>query len=144
MKLRPESELLAQAAVLAAAYRTDWLQNAPTGALEVMPKPQLHWARQAEFESGERWTPLVPQLDLAETPILPRAPDALAVAQPAVLGALLRQLARVSDLRRRAAALVEELGAATRRIDRLKQVGDRFKYVLSLRQKLRINFCLPP
>lgn len=78
-----EAELLAQAAVLAAAYRTDWLQNAPTGDLGAMPKPQLNWARQAEFESGERWTPLVPQLDLAEAQILPRAPDATAVAQPA-------------------------------------------------------------
>lgn len=78
-----ESELLAQAAVLAATYRTAWLQNAPTGALEIMPKPQLNWARQAEFESGERWTPLVPQLDLAEAQILPRAPDAAPAAQPA-------------------------------------------------------------
>src|ERR1051325_9183163 len=42
-----EAELLAQAAVLAAAYRTAWLQNAPTGALAAMPKPQLHWAKQA-------------------------------------------------------------------------------------------------
>ena len=78
-----EAELLAQAAVLAAAYRTAWLDNAPTGALTAMPKPQLHWAKQAEYESGDRWTPLVPQLDLAEAQILPRAPDAVAVAQPA-------------------------------------------------------------
>jgi signal transduction histidine kinase len=78
-----EAELLAQAAVLAAAYRTAWLDNAPTGALAAMPKPQLHWAKQAEYESGDRWTPLVPQLDLAEAQILPRAPDAVAVTQPA-------------------------------------------------------------
>jgi signal transduction histidine kinase len=78
-----EAELLAQAAVLAAAYRTAWLENAPTGALAAMPKPQLHWAKQAEYESGDRWTPLVPQLDLAEAQILPRAPDAVAVTQPA-------------------------------------------------------------
>jgi diguanylate cyclase (GGDEF)-like protein len=44
---------------------------------------------------------------------------ALALAHPAVLGSLLRQLARVCDLRRRAAALVDELGAAKRQIDRL-------------------------
>jgi signal transduction histidine kinase len=78
-----EAELLAQAAVLAAAYRTAWLENAPNGALAAMPKPQLHWAKQAELESGDRWTPLVPQLDLAEAQILPRAPDAVAAAQPA-------------------------------------------------------------
>ena len=38
-----ESELLAQAAVLAAAYRTAWLEHAPGGALARMPKAELQW-----------------------------------------------------------------------------------------------------
>src|SRR5438105_11511157 len=61
-----ESELLAQAAVLAAAYRTAWLEHAPAGALTRMPKAELQWGDPARPGAAERWTPLLPQLDLAE------------------------------------------------------------------------------
>jgi signal transduction histidine kinase len=76
-----EAELLAQAAVLAAAYRTAWLEHAPAGALAAMPKPELQWGGSAQDGSDERWAPLVPQLDLAETQILPRPPDAVPAKQ---------------------------------------------------------------
>ena len=71
-----EAELLAQAAVLSAAYRTAWVERAPPGALAAMPKAELQWGGSAPDGSAERWTPLLPQLDLAETQILPRPPDA--------------------------------------------------------------------
>jgi signal transduction histidine kinase len=76
-----EAELLAQAAVLAAAYRTAWLEHAPAGALATMPKPELQWGGPPQDGSAERWTPLLPQLDLAETQILPRPPDAVPAKQ---------------------------------------------------------------
>ena len=76
-----EAELLAQAAVLAAAYRTAWLERAPAGALASMPKSELQWGATPQDGSAERWTPLLPQLDLAETQILPRPPDAAPAKQ---------------------------------------------------------------
>src|SRR5947209_835313 len=78
-----EAELLAQAAVLSAAYRTAWLEHAPAGALAAMPKAELQWGPLPQAGATERWTPLLPQLDLAEGPILPRAPDAAPAKQPA-------------------------------------------------------------
>ena len=50
-----EAELLAQAAVLSAAYRTTWLERAPAGALETMPKPELQWGGPPRDGSTERW-----------------------------------------------------------------------------------------
>jgi signal transduction histidine kinase len=76
-----ESELLAQAAVLAAAYRAAWLDRAPPGALATMPRAELQWGEPPKDGAAERWLPLAPQLDLAETPILPRAPDAVPAKQ---------------------------------------------------------------
>jgi signal transduction histidine kinase len=71
-----EAELLAQAAVLAAAYRSAWLERAPPGALAAMPQVKVSWDGSAVGRgSSEPWTPLQPQLDLAETTILPRAAD---------------------------------------------------------------------
>ncbi len=52
-----EAELLAQAAVLAAAYRTAWLEHAPAGALAAMPRPELQWGgppRTARLSAGRR------------------------------------------------------------------------------------------
>jgi diguanylate cyclase (GGDEF)-like protein len=49
-------------------------------------------------------------------------PPDLAFSHPAVLDALLRQLARVSDQRRRTATLAGELSAAPRRVDRLAEL----------------------
>jgi signal transduction histidine kinase len=71
-----EAELMAQAAVLSAAYRADWLEKAPAGALATMPKVELQWAGNVEYSGG--WIPLMPQLDLADAPILPRPADAVA------------------------------------------------------------------
>jgi signal transduction histidine kinase len=73
-----EAELLAQAAVLSAVYRSSWLERAPPGALAVMPKATLPWGAPPSPQSGERWIALQPQLDFADTKILPRAPDAVA------------------------------------------------------------------
>ena len=52
-----EAELLAQAAVLAAAYRAAWLEHAPAGALAAMPKAELQWGGPPQDGSTERWTP---------------------------------------------------------------------------------------
>jgi signal transduction histidine kinase len=70
-----EAELMAQAAVLSAAYRTTWLERAPPGALEAMPTVALQWSSTADY--GGTWIPLLPQLDLADSPILPRPADAV-------------------------------------------------------------------
>jgi signal transduction histidine kinase len=70
-----EAELMAQAAVLSAAYHTAWLEHAPPSALEAMPNVELQWSG-AEYGGG--WTPLQPQLDLADSPVLPRPADAMA------------------------------------------------------------------
>jgi signal transduction histidine kinase len=78
-----EAELLAQAAVLAATYRTAWLEHAPADALARMPRPELQWGDPARPGATERWTPLMPQLDLADSAILPRAPDAMRVSRSA-------------------------------------------------------------
>jgi signal transduction histidine kinase len=70
-----EAELMAQAAVLSAAYRTTWLERAPPGALERMPTVALQWSATADY--GGTWIPLLPQLDLADSAILPRPADAV-------------------------------------------------------------------
>src|SRR6185436_6355482 len=75
-----EAELMAQAAVLAAVYRTDWLENAAPDALAAMPKVELQWSGTADY--GGR-IPLLPQLDLAEAPILAKPADAVAPVRPA-------------------------------------------------------------
>ncbi|MBN9090328.1 MAG: histidine kinase [Reyranella sp.] len=76
-----EAELMAQAAVLSASYRATWLERAPAGALEAMPKVELQWAGSVQYGAG--WIPLLPQLDLADAPILPRPADAVPPPQPA-------------------------------------------------------------
>jgi signal transduction histidine kinase len=86
-----ESELLAQAAVLAAAYRSAWLERAPTGALAAMPKAEIAWSGTPPYGASEIWTPLLPQLDLAETTILPRAADPAPAGREA--DAIARQVA---------------------------------------------------
>jgi signal transduction histidine kinase len=70
-----EAELLAQAAVLSAAYRSAWLEQAPPGALAAMPKAEIAWNGTPSYGSTEPWHPLLPQLDLAEATILPPASD---------------------------------------------------------------------
>jgi signal transduction histidine kinase len=75
-----EAELMAQAAVLSAVYRAAWLDRAPPEALAAMPKVELQWS---STDYGGRWIPLLPQLDLAEAPILPRPADAQPSTRPA-------------------------------------------------------------
>jgi len=75
-----EAELMAQAAVLAAVYRADWLEHAAPDTLAAMPKVELQWSGAADY--GGR-IPLLPQLDLAEAPILAKPDDAVVPAQPA-------------------------------------------------------------
>lgn len=72
-----EAELLAQAAVLSAVYRAGWLERAPPGAIEKMPRTTLQWGASPSPRSTEQWIALLPQLDFADAPILPRAPDAV-------------------------------------------------------------------
>lgn len=78
-----EAELLAQAAVLSAAYRSAWLERASPAELAAMPPAKLDWGVAPAPESPERWRTLLPQLDLADSPILPRAPDAVPAGRPA-------------------------------------------------------------
>jgi signal transduction histidine kinase len=78
-----ESELLAQAAVMAAAYRSAWLERASPSALAAMPKPKVGWKGMAPYGATEPWTPLQPQLDLADAAILPRATDPVPVNREA-------------------------------------------------------------
>jgi signal transduction histidine kinase len=78
-----ESELLAQAAVLSAAYRSAWLARASPAELSAMPKASLDWGVTPTPYSTERWRMVQAQLDLADSPVLPRAPDAVTAASPA-------------------------------------------------------------
>jgi signal transduction histidine kinase len=78
-----ESELLAQAAVLSAAYRAAWLERASSAELAAMPRARLDWGVAPTPYSAERWRLLQAQLDLADSPILPRAPDAVPAGKPA-------------------------------------------------------------
>jgi signal transduction histidine kinase len=78
-----EAELLAQAAVLSATYRSAWLGHASSAELAAMPVARLDWGVPPSPESPERWRMLLPQLDLADSPILPRAPDAIAPGRAA-------------------------------------------------------------
>jgi signal transduction histidine kinase len=51
------------------------LERAPAGALAAMPRAEIGWDGSPGHGSSEPWTPLQPQLDLAETTILPRPAD---------------------------------------------------------------------
>jgi signal transduction histidine kinase len=63
-----ESELIGQAVLVAAQFRTEWLAAAPPGALAALPRSELP-------PSTDRWQPIPVSLDLADDPILPPAPD---------------------------------------------------------------------
>lgn len=78
-----ESELIAQAAVLAATYRAAWLGNGGAARLGAMPtvKPD---ADLTAFAPGQRpWPPLTAVLDLADDPILPPPGEAAPANQQA-------------------------------------------------------------
>lgn len=63
-----ESELIGQAALIAAQFRSQWLEAAPLAALSALPRTQRPI-------STERWQPIPATLDLADDPILPAAPE---------------------------------------------------------------------
>lgn len=67
-----ETELVAQAAVIGAAYEAAWRGGAPPGAHGGAPP----WG-------GPGWEPRPAVLDLAKDPVLPPAPDAVAPDRPA-------------------------------------------------------------
>lgn len=98
-----ESELLAQAAVLSAAYRSAWLARAPQGALAAMPRAELPWGGPPTYDAPDRWNPLQAKLDLAEARILPPAADpAVATRAPEAVASQLAPLLApiVIDVRR--------------------------------------------
>ena len=67
-----------------------------------MPKVELQWSAPTEYGGG--WTPLLPQLDLADAPILPRPADAVPPPRPADPVALaVAQIAAARRARRRGA-----------------------------------------
>ncbi|MBP2227702.1 signal transduction histidine kinase [Azospirillum agricola] len=97
-----ESELIAQAGVIAAFYRDGWRRAGgwPEGLGPPLDPP---WTRPPGFEAP--WTPRFAALDLAEDPVLPAAPDPVpapsapdpaAVAAGESLGPILREAQRVT------------------------------------------------
>jgi signal transduction histidine kinase len=75
-----EAELLAQSAALSAVYRETWLERAPPGALSSLPKIETQWAGTPAYGSTERWNPLLPQLDLADTEVMAPPADPVPAA----------------------------------------------------------------
>lgn len=97
-----ESELIAQAGVVAAVYRDAW-RRAGGRTEELGPPVDPPWTHPPGFDAP--WTPRFAGLDLAEDPILPAAPDpALVQTMPAPasqtagasLGPILREAQRVT------------------------------------------------
>lgn len=97
-----ESELIAQAGVVAAVYRDAW-RRAGGRAEGIGPPVDPPWTHPPGFEPP--WTPRFAGLDLAEDPVLPAAPDpapATTAPDPAAqtagasLGPILREAQRVT------------------------------------------------
>jgi signal transduction histidine kinase len=74
-----ESELIAQGAIIAAAYRAAW--RSAGGRLEAQPAADARWTRHPGGD--ERWLPRSANLDLTVDPILPPPPDPVAAPGPA-------------------------------------------------------------
>ena len=75
-----ESELIAQGAVVAAAFRTEW-RAAGGGLGDLGPPVEARWAHPPEDQGP--WQPRFASLDLAEDPILPEPPAAAPAPIPA-------------------------------------------------------------
>ena len=73
-----ESELTAQAAIIAAAYRAAW--RSVGGRPEAQPVADARWTRTPGGD--ERWLPRFANLDLAVDPILPPPPDPVPASSP--------------------------------------------------------------
>lgn len=78
-----EAELLAQAAVLSAAYRAAWLERSTPAELDAMPRVTRTWTSSDYPPPAERSMALTAQLDLADTTILPPPPAGTPSAQAA-------------------------------------------------------------
>jgi signal transduction histidine kinase len=74
-----ESELIAQAAIIAATYRATW--RSAGGRPDTQPAADARWARL--WTTDERWLPRAANLDLAVDPILPPAPDPVPASRAA-------------------------------------------------------------
>ncbi|AWB06572.1 histidine kinase (plasmid) [Azospirillum humicireducens] len=96
-----ESELIAQAGVVAAFYRDAW-RRAGGRAEAFGPPVDPVWTRPPGFDPP--WTPRFASLDLAEDPILPPAPDPVpamatdpaAAIAGSTLGPILREAQRIT------------------------------------------------
>ncbi|PWC91326.1 histidine kinase [Azospirillum sp. TSH100] len=96
-----ESELIAQAGVVAAFYRDAW-RRAGGKAEDLGPPVDPAWTRPPGFDPP--WTPRFASLDLAEDPILPPAPDPVpamasdpsAAIAGSTLGPILREAQRIT------------------------------------------------
>ncbi len=93
-----ESELIAQAAMLAAVYATE-IQAAPAGVFPVGPARPV---RDPAVELDERYAPILPSLDLASSAILGARPHADVAAQPLdsrelAIGARLAEVSTVAQ-----------------------------------------------
>lgn len=75
-----EAELIAQGAVVAAAFRTEW-RAAGGGGDELGPSVEARWARPPADQGP--WQPRFASLDLADDPIMPEPSAAMAAATPA-------------------------------------------------------------
>ncbi|PWC47402.1 HAMP domain-containing sensor histidine kinase [Azospirillum sp. TSA6c] len=129
-----ESELIAQAGVVAAFYRDAW-RRAGGRAEELGPPVDPAWTRPPGFDPP--WTPRFASLDLAEDPILPPAPDPVpaAASDPSAaiagstLGPILRDAQRITLAGMRVtdrqgvvvASTGEEMGLSLERQDEVRR-----------------------
>ncbi|MBP2307732.1 histidine kinase [Azospirillum melinis] len=129
-----ESELIAQAGVVAAFYRDAW-RRAGGKAEELGPPVDPAWTRPPGFDPP--WTPRFASLDLAEDPILPPAPDPVpamasdpsAAIAGSTLGPILREAQRITLAGMRVtdrqgvvvASTGEEMGLSLERQDEVRR-----------------------
>jgi len=129
-----ESELIAQAGVVAAFYRDAW-RRAGGKAEDLGPPVDPAWTRPPGFDPP--WTPRFASLDLAEDPILPPAPDPVpamagdpsAAIAGATLGPILREAQRITLAGMRVtdrqgvvvASTGEEMGLSLERQDEVRR-----------------------
>jgi signal transduction histidine kinase len=129
-----ESELIAQAGVVAAFYRDAW-RRAGGKAEDLGPPVDPAWTRPPGFDPP--WTPRFASLDLAEDPILPPAPDPVpavatdpsAAIAGSTLGPILREAQRITLAGMRVtdhqgvvvASTGEEMGLSLERQDEVRR-----------------------
>lgn len=134
-----ESELIAQAAMLAAVYANE-IEAAPAGAFPVGPARP---ARDPAVEIDERYAPILPSLDLASSPILVARPlaDSAATAPDArelVVGARLADIS--TDAQRTTLAGFRILDANGTVIGGRADVGHSLAHVEEIRAAMNGRF----